>query len=89
MEIPDEILKHESMSCPAFRVLIHALSLPKDFKFSSEYFVFNFKGIIGKDSLLKSFRELEELGYLKRENNKERGRYHGSTWQFYAFSRCN
>lgn len=80
--IPNNIFRDKQLSLKAQGLLCKLLSLPDDWEFSESGLLAIVKD--GSTSLRSAIKELEELGYLHRERERdEKGRLKGIIYHVY------
>ena len=69
----------------AFIILVHLLSKPPWWEINTEYFIK--RGFGGQNQVRAAFRELQERGYMTREQHVKDGRFVGTTYEVYGTAR--
>ena len=67
---PNELLQDPRLSCGDLGLLVQMLSLPENWCFSTSSLNTLYAGRTGKESLAKSVKRLQELGYLAIERKR-------------------
>lgn len=69
----------------AFIILVHLLSKPPWWTINTEYFMS--RGFGGQNQVRAAFRELQQRGYMSREQHVQGGRFVGTTYEVYGTSK--
>jgi len=80
-KINNAFANDERISWEAKGILAYALTKPNDWKFSM-IDIIN-QSTDERDAIRTAVKELEEFGYLVREQVKENGKFVDSNWAFY------
>ncbi len=78
--INNQCLKNKSLSAKSKGIYAYVMSLPDDWKFYADELENHFTD--GRDSIRAGLRELEENGYLEREQVKKGGKFSGMHYVF-------
>lgn len=71
--LPNELLQDPQLSCGDLGLLVQMLSRPENWCFSTSSLNTLYAGRTGKESLAKSVKRLQELGYLTIERKRTPG----------------
>lgn len=79
--LPNELLQDTRLSCGDLGLLVQMLSRPANWCFSTSSLNTLYEGRTGKESLAKSVKRLQELGYLTIERKRTpSGKLGASVW---------
>lgn len=82
--LPNELLQDPRLTCGDLGLLVQMLSRPENWCFSTSSLNTLYEGRTGKESLAKSVKRLQELGYLVIERKRTPGGKLGaSVWTVY------
>lgn len=78
--INNDNIRDLRLSFTALGFMVYLISLPKDWRHSEAGHLKNNSGRIGADALSSILKELEQCGYLRREQKRTEGRFGQSEW---------
>lgn len=76
--IPNEILNNEKLSFRAKGIICYLLSKPDDWHISVKHLVSTSRE--GRDAIYTAFEELQDQGYMSREQDTTKGRFMGVSY---------
>lgn len=80
--ISNELIAHPDLSAKAKGILIYLLSKPSDWEVYALEIEKHFTEKI--DAIYSGLSELEEKGYIVREQTREKGRFSNNEWKVYS-----